>query len=101
MSANMYPSASSHSKPPLSANMQSKNITHDIIKIWQEQFGGIELSLDDEFFALGGSSLIAVRIINGVQGLLDIEIPIVTLFKYPQLRTFIEEVCAISKLPQK
>jgi len=81
--------------------MQSKNITHDIIKIWQEQFGGIELSLDDEFFALGGSSLIAVRIINGVQGLLDIEIPIVTLFKYPQLRTFIEEVCAISRLPQK
>lgn len=81
--------------------MQPKNITQDIIRIWREQFGGIELSLDDEFFALGGSSLIAVRIINGVQALLDIEIPMVTLFKYPQLRTFIEEVYAISRLPQK
>lgn len=85
----------------LSVNMQPKNISHDIIKIWQEQFGGIELSPDDEFFTLGGSSLIAVRIINSVQDLLDMEIPIVTLFKYPQLRAFIEEVCAISRLPRK
>jgi acyl carrier protein len=102
MSANIdQPSASPHPKSSFSVTTQPKDITHDIIEIWQEHFGDIELSLDDEFFALGGSSLIAVRIINSVQGLLDTEIPIVTLFKYPQLRTFIEEVRAISGFPQE
>jgi acyl carrier protein len=81
--------------------MPPEDITRDIIEIWQEHFGGIELSLDDEFFILGGSSSIAVRIINSVQDLLDAEIPMVTLFKYPQLRTFIEEVRAISGSPQE
>ncbi|MFI1018269.1 phosphopantetheine-binding protein [Streptomyces sp. NPDC020965] len=38
----------------------------EISALWGEYLGGCEVAADDDFFALGGNSLIGIRIIDRV-----------------------------------
>ncbi|MGD2089268.1 MAG: amino acid adenylation domain-containing protein, partial [Candidatus Aminicenantes bacterium] len=59
-----------------------------MVQIWSEVLG-IEkdkIGIDDNFFALGGHSLKATRLIGSIHKSLDIEIPLAELFKMPTVR---------------
>ncbi len=54
--------------------------------IWQECMGINEISITDNFFALGGHSLMAVQILSKVGNKLGRKFQLSALFKYPDIR---------------
>jgi amino acid adenylation domain-containing protein len=63
-----------------------------IAEIWQELLGVPEIGLDDDFFALGGQSLLAVRFVNAVEGRLGVPFSLAGLFAGPSLRAVSDAV---------
>ncbi|GEC88404.1 edeine biosynthesis hybrid PKS-NRPS EdeI [Brevibacillus brevis] len=55
-------------------------------QIWSEVLGYTELSIDDDFFRLGGDSLLAIGIVSRVTKQLQKEITITDLFQTPTIR---------------
>jgi amino acid adenylation domain-containing protein len=58
-----------------------------IAGIWQELFGMGQISVDSNFFDLGGHSLIMVRVHSRLREALGREIPLIDLFRYPTIST--------------
>jgi len=57
-----------------------------VAEIWQELLGVGEIQLSDDFFALGGQSLLAVRFVATVKARLGIPFKLATLFGASTLR---------------
>jgi acyl carrier protein len=57
-----------------------------IAAVWQELFGVERVSMDDNFFDLGGHSLLLVRAHAQLQERLRVDIPVVALLQYPTIR---------------
>jgi len=57
-----------------------------VAEIWQELLGVSEVGIDDDFFALGGQSLLAVRFVNAVETKLGISFTLTSLFSASTLR---------------
>ncbi|WNG27711.1 amino acid adenylation domain-containing protein [Cystobacter fuscus] len=54
--------------------------------IWSELLGVDGVSADDSFFALGGHSMLAVRLVNQLRRRFRIDLPMKTLFECPRLQ---------------
>ena len=65
---------------------------NDIIKIWQIAFNDNQIKVDDDFFDLGGNSLIALQIVSELKGLYSIEIPLSYLFEFPTVYMLSEKI---------
>jgi len=61
-----------------------------IADIWRLQLGVDELGIHDNFFDLGGNSLIALKVISRLKKELQRDIPIVSLFEGPTIFTLAE-----------
>ena len=64
--------------------------------LWQELLGLKRVGRHDNFFELGGHSLLAVRLLSRLQGDLNVQIELSTLFDYPQLSSFAKKVLITS-----
>jgi len=58
-----------------------------IVRLWQEAFDVENIGVDDNFFDLGGHSVLLVRVHCQLQQALGCNIPIVKLFQYPTIRS--------------
>jgi len=58
-----------------------------VADIWREVLAGAELSPDSDFFALGGTSLAALRVVGRLSRLLGTRVPVRTIFEHSTLRT--------------
>ncbi len=56
-----------------------------IAEIWQRLFGFGEIGLDDDFFALGGDSLLATRYFTHLRAKAEVHLPLASLFDAPTL----------------
>ena len=56
-----------------------------IAAVWCELLGAQEIDLQDDFFALGGHSLAAVRLFARIRKEFGVDLPLATLFKAPTL----------------
>jgi acyl carrier protein len=56
-------------------------------EIWNALLGCREIGLDDDFFAAGGHSLLATRLIASIADRLGVELPLISVFEAPTIRT--------------
>ena len=54
-----------------------------IARIWRDVLGTTEVGAADNFFDLGGHSLLLVRVQSGLEAALGRRVPLVSLFQYP------------------
>ena len=60
-------------------------IERDLAAIWKEMLGVQQVSIDDDFFELGGQSLIAMRLFNRIRKEHGVELPLSVLFQAPTI----------------
>ena len=61
------------------------DIEHSLALLWQELLGVEQVGRHDDFFALGGHSLLVVRLLVRVRQTLGVELPVATFFACPSL----------------
>lgn len=73
------------SSVPLEGTAEPSPIEHVIARIWTEQFGKPVPNRHDNFFAVGGYSLLAVRILAAIRDATQVELPLSTFVDYPTI----------------
>ena len=54
-----------------------------VAEVWQELLGNSRIGIHEDFFQLGGHSLLVGRVTTRLRQMLSIDIPITTVFEYP------------------
>lgn len=74
-----------HARPALATAYvpPRSELESTVLEIWQKVLGLEQLGVHDNFFDLGGNSLIGLRMITAVKKALQIELPIMALFEGP------------------
>lgn len=65
-----------------------------LASIWTKLLGIDRIGINDNYFELGGDSLLATQLVSQVRSVFEVEIPLVELFRHPtlaELATLIEE----------
>ncbi len=68
-----------------------------IVRVWREALGVEAIGVDDDFFGLGGNSLVAVQLIAALRKAVGVRLPMRSLFETPTvagLAARIEEIRA-------
>ncbi|MCP1749196.1 non-ribosomal peptide synthetase [Bradyrhizobium japonicum] len=60
--------------------------------IWRDLLGIDAVSRHDDFFALGGQSVLAIRLVSQIREAFGIELPLADVFEYPQLARLAERI---------
>ncbi|MET0395932.1 MAG: non-ribosomal peptide synthetase, partial [Longimicrobiaceae bacterium] len=63
-----------------------------IAEAWREVLGVDEVGLDDNFFDLGGHSLLLARLRSRLRGRFPSDVSVVVLFRYPTVRSLAEHL---------
>ncbi len=61
------------------------DVEQQLTSIWQDLLHLDSIGIEDDFFALGGNSLLAIRVISRVRKLLQVELPLHDLFQSPTI----------------
>jgi acyl-CoA synthetase (AMP-forming)/AMP-acid ligase II/acyl carrier protein len=60
-----------------------------VAELWQEVLKLDKVGIHDNFFELGGNSMNLIQLSNKLQKRFDIENPVVSLFRYPTIHSFL------------
>lgn len=74
--------------------MADSHSLEQVGSIWAKVLGVKKVGPDDNFFALGGHSLLGVKLVCAIQEKMDIgdELKLSDLFEFPTLRAFSEHL---------
>jgi pristinamycin I synthase-3/4 len=78
------------------------HLEHLLTDIWRDVLGLEYIGIDNNFFAVGGHSLLAVQVISRVNEELEVEVPVRTLFEkqtIAQLAAYVETLLDSGKVP--
>jgi len=57
-----------------------------LLTVWQQVLGRDDIGVTDDFFTVGGHSLLAIRLLKRIQPVLGIELPLSVIFEVPSVR---------------
>jgi len=58
----------------------------EILSIWKRLFNSDKISLTDDFFRIGGNSILAVRLVANIKNQMNILFPLDSIFEFPTVR---------------
>jgi len=61
-------------------------IEHQLVEIWEDILGLKVIGLHDDFFDIGGHSLLAIRLFSRIEAVLGVKLPIATIFHSPTVK---------------
>ncbi|TQN28363.1 amino acid adenylation domain-containing protein/thioester reductase-like protein [Haloactinospora alba] len=67
-----------------------------LARIWSELLTTTDVGAQDDFFALGGHSLMVVRLVAAIHDRLGVDVPMETLFRCPQLQEMADALDAFA-----
>jgi amino acid adenylation domain-containing protein len=70
-------------------------IEQQLAEIWREILSVEQISVFDDFFRLGGNSLLALRLVSRVRAEFSVELPLVHLFTSPRLSDVAARIAAL------
>lgn len=65
--------------------MPRTELEHQLARVWQDVLGGARVSVHDNFFEMGGHSLLAVRLIFQIRDALQVEFPLDKMIEAPNI----------------
>ncbi|WP_229811865.1 phosphopantetheine-binding protein, partial [Streptosporangium pseudovulgare] len=68
---------------------------HLVADVWTDVLGTARVGVHDDFFALGGNSLLAIRVRSRIRSAVDLEIPINVIFANPTVEKLADAVEAL------
>ncbi|WP_337871679.1 amino acid adenylation domain-containing protein, partial [Ignavibacterium sp.] len=87
-----FPSNKLKSKDTISNTHQLSDIENQVYDIWKEILSINEISFDDNFFDLGGNSLLMGRLQLELNKKFNLDIPIVDLFNYSTIESISKHI---------
>jgi acyl carrier protein len=72
------------------------DVEQTLIEIWQKVLQISQVGTQDNFFNLGGNSLIAVRLVGEIRSVFNVDLPLITLFQYPTIFDISQHIIAKS-----
>ncbi|GER90131.1 hypothetical protein KDW_42930 [Dictyobacter vulcani] len=80
---------------PSSADLRSTNpyvapqtqVQERVATIWSDVLQTQPIGINDDFFAIGGHSLLTIRVLTRIREAFQIDLPLQTLFEYPTIAT--------------
>ncbi|MET7774058.1 amino acid adenylation domain-containing protein, partial [Nocardia sp. NPDC005366] len=74
-------------------------VEESIAGVFGELFDRPEVGADDSFFELGGNSLVATRALSRIGDIVDVEIPVRTIFEAPTVAGLAERIAHLRSVP--
>jgi acyl carrier protein len=71
---------------PVAKSVPESELERTIVQLWQRILKLTEVGLDQNFFDLGGDSLLLVAVHSNLQKALQMRIPVTDLFEFPTIR---------------
>src|SRR6267142_5213136 len=71
---------------PVAKSVPESELERTIVQLWQRILKLTEVGLDQNFFDLGGDSLLLVAVHSSLQKALQMRIPVTDLFEFPTIR---------------
>ena len=90
-------SAAGHVRPHLGVPYlcPRNDVEREIAKLWQQFLGIDEVGVHDNFFLLGGHSLLGTRLISRLRDTFDVDIPLRRLFEAPTVAGLADTVAQL------
>ncbi len=74
-------------------------LEQELLMIWQKGFGDSTIGIDDDFFQIGGNSLLALRIFSDIEGILKRRMTLSVLFRAPTVRRLAHQMGGAKTFP--
>ena len=91
----------SHQRPELATSYAAPRtaLEKSTERVWRDVLGLDRIGVDDSFFELGGNSLGVVTLAARLGSELGREVPVVTIFEHPTVRSFAAQLAAPAATP--
>jgi amino acid adenylation domain-containing protein len=74
---------------------RASDIEREILAIWRNYLKVDQLDVEDDFFAMGGHSILATQAVNAVGAHLHLNVPVRLLFENPTVRRLVQALGAL------
>ncbi|WP_269744533.1 condensation domain-containing protein, partial [Stigmatella aurantiaca] len=72
-----------------------RNQTEELVAgIWAELLGVDQVGIHDNFFDLGGHSLMSVKLLSRIRAIFDVELAVLDIFEQPTVARLVEKIAA-------
>ena len=68
------------------------DIEEQLATMWAELLGVEQIGINDDFFALGGHSLVAMQVVSRIMQSMGVQLPLETMFTAPTIASLAESV---------